>query len=145
MPALGARYRLLAMEVVERLEDLPTEEPRLGHGDLKCDNILAAEDRIWLLDLDRTGLADPAMDLGKLLADLRWWGHHHSVDVAGLVRGFLEGYGPCDPARLSRARLIAVLYPAETCGAADPCSRLGLGYPGDAPSRRGRREPARER
>jgi len=110
MPALGARYRLLAMEVLERLEYLPEEELRLAHGDLKCDNILTSEDRIWLLDLDRTGLAEPAMDLGKLLADLRWWGQHYSVDVAGLVRKFLEGYGTCDPARISRARLIAVLY-----------------------------------
>jgi aminoglycoside phosphotransferase len=110
MPTLGARYRLLAMEVLERLEDLPEEELRLAHGDLKCDNILTAGDRIYLLDLDRTGLAEPAMDLGKLLADLRWWGQHYSVDVAGLVRKFLEGYGPCDAARISRARLIAVLY-----------------------------------
>ena len=110
IPTLGARYRLLAMEVLEQLEDLPEEELRLAHGDLKCDNILTAEDRIWLLDLDRTGLAEPAMDLGKLLADLRWWGQHYSVDVAGLVKAFLEGYGPCDSARISRARLIAVLY-----------------------------------
>jgi aminoglycoside phosphotransferase len=110
MPKLGARYRLLAMEVLERLEDLPKEELRLAHGDLKCDNILTTGDRIWLLDLDRTGLAEPAMDLGKLLADLHWWGQHYSVDVARLVRKFLEGYGPCDPARISRARLIAVLY-----------------------------------
>jgi hypothetical protein len=110
IPTLGARYRLLAMEVLARLEDLPEEELRLAHGDLKCDNILTAEDRIWLLDLDRTGLAEPAMDLGKLLADLRWWGQHYSVDVVGLVKAFLEGYGPCDPVRISRARLIAVLY-----------------------------------
>ena len=109
-PALGARYHGLAMEVLERLEDLPADEPRLAHGDLKCDNILTAGDLIYLLDLDRTGLADPAMDLGKLLADLRWWADHYSVEVTGPIRQFLEGYGPCDPARFSRARLIAVLY-----------------------------------
>ena len=110
MPTAGERYRRLATELVERLEEVPAEDPRLGHGDLKCDNILAAGDRIFLLDLDRTGLADPAMDLGKLLADLRWWGHHHGVDVAALAGAFLDGYGLCDPARLSRARLIAVLF-----------------------------------
>lgn len=110
IPALGARYRMLATEVVQRLEDLPAEDPRLGHGDLKCDNILAAGDRIFLLDLDRTGLLDPAIDLGKLFADLRWWGHHHSVDVVRLITGFLDGYGPCDPARLSRAHLVDVLF-----------------------------------
>ncbi len=110
VPAVGARYRLLAAEVVQRLDNLPAEEPRLSHGDLKCDNILAAGDRICLLDLDRSGLADPAMDLGKLLADLAWWGHHHGADAAPLIRGFLEGYGSCDPARLVRARLIAVLF-----------------------------------
>jgi aminoglycoside phosphotransferase (APT) family kinase protein len=110
IPAVGARYRQLAAEVLERLEDLPTEQARIAHGDLKCDNILVAGDRIWLLDLDRAGLADPAMDLGKMLADLRWWGRQHSIEVASLVERFLEGYGPCDPARYSRARLIAVLY-----------------------------------
>jgi aminoglycoside phosphotransferase len=110
LPAVWERYRLLAAEALERLEDLPQEGVRLGHGDLKCDNILAAGDRICLLDLDRTGLADPAMDLGKMLADLRWWGQQHSVDVAVLVSAFLEGYGPCDPARFARARLISVLY-----------------------------------
>ena len=110
LPDLSDRYRLLAMEVVERLAALPSEEPRLGHGDLKCDNILAAGDRVHLLDLDRTGLAEPAMDLGKFLADLAWWGQHHGVDVSGLIRDFLGAYGPCDPTRLSRARLIAVLY-----------------------------------
>ena len=110
LPSVGARYQLLAAEVLERLEDVPTEDPRLGHGDLKCDNILAAGDRIFLLDLDRTGPADPAMDLGKFLADLRWWGHHHSVDVARPVREFLNGYGQCDPARLTRAHLISVLF-----------------------------------
>ena len=110
LPEVAVRYRVLAMEVLERLEDLPSEDPRLGHGDLKCDNILVAENRVHLLDLDRTGLAEPAMDLGKFLADLAWWGHRHGVDVAGPVRDFLEAYGPCDPARLSRARLIAVLY-----------------------------------
>ena len=50
------------------------------------------------------------MDLGKFLADLAWWGQHHGVDVSGLIRDFLGAYGPCDPTRLSRARLIAVLY-----------------------------------
>jgi aminoglycoside phosphotransferase (APT) family kinase protein len=110
MPAVGARFRRLAMEVVDRLEELPAEDLRIGYGDLKCDNIIAADDRIWLLDLDRTGLADPAMDLGKLLADLRWWASYYSIDLTGVVRHFFEGYGPCDPDRLARARLIAVLY-----------------------------------
>jgi hypothetical protein len=110
LPAVWERYSTLAREAVEQFEDLPAEEVRLGHGDLKCDNIIAAGDRICLLDLDRSGLADPAMDLGKVLADLCWWARQHSVDETVLVAGLLEGYGPCDPARLARARLIAVLY-----------------------------------
>ena len=110
LPAVWERYSTLALEAVDQFEGLPAEEVRLGHGDLKCDNILATEDRIWLLDLDRSGLADPAMDLGKVLADLQWWACQHSVDSAVLVAGLLEGYGPCDPARLARARVIAVLY-----------------------------------
>ena len=127
VPAVAARYRLLAVEVAQRLDNLPEEEPRLSHGDLKCDNILAAEDRICLLDLDRSGLADPSMDLGKLLADLRWWGLHHGVDVAALIRGFLQGYGPCDPARLVRARLIAVLFQLKLAARRTPVHSVDWG------------------
>ena len=36
-------------------------------------------------------------------------GRQHSVDLAVLVAGLLEGYGPCDPPGW-RGRLIAVLY-----------------------------------
>jgi aminoglycoside phosphotransferase len=110
VPALSARFRELAGEAVEHLDRLPAEDARIGHGDLKCDNLIASDGRIWLLDLDRTGLAEPALDLGKLLADLAWWGRHHAIDVRGVVAAFLEGYGPCGDLRLARARLVAVLF-----------------------------------
>ena len=81
------------------------------------------------------------MDLGKFLADLRWWGHRHSVDLARLVQEFLDRYGPCDPARITRARLISVLSHLKL-GTPNPRSRRGLGCAGNAPGQRGSRKPA---
>ena len=47
---------------------------------------------MYLLDLDRTGLAEPAMDLGKFLADLRWWGTTTGLTF-GLIRASSGGTG----------------------------------------------------
>jgi aminoglycoside phosphotransferase len=120
LPEVGTRYRLLTTEVVDRLDALPQEKPSLTHGDVKCDNLVADADRICLLDLDRSGLADPAMDLGKFLADLRWWCRSSVVDVTPLARALVAGYGSCPPARWSRARLLAVLFQLKLAARRSP-------------------------
>ena len=88
---------------------MPAEEVRLGHGDLKCDNILATEDRICLLDLDRSGLADPAMDLGQVLADLQWWAASTRSTRQSWSRP-PRGVWAVRSGLAVAARLIAVLY-----------------------------------
>ncbi len=124
LPTLGCRLRRMLDGVGEMVQGLPAEAPTLTHGDAKCDNLLVDRDRLTVIDLDRCGYADPALDIGKLLADLRWWCERiglHPGTVQGL---FLAGYGDCDRARLARARAYEVLFQvkiaARRLGVADP-------------------------
>ena len=83
----------------------------------------------------REGAAFRPMDLGKFLADLAWWGQHHGVDVSGLIRDFLERVRAVRPdSALPSAPDRCVVSP-EACRPTDPCSRPGLGFPGDPPGR----------
>ena len=142
LPAVWERYRMLAMEALDRLEGLPAEELRLGHGDLKCDNILAAEDRICLLDLDRTGLADPAMDLGKFLPICVVGAASHSVDVGGTGPGLPRGLWAVRPGPARACAPDRGAVPASSSRPGVPEFTPRLGRPDDASGRRGGREPA---
>jgi hypothetical protein len=54
-------------------------------------------------------LAEPALDLGKFLADLAWW-VPDDAQRGRLEEAFRAGYGPCDLVRWRRAALWAVLF-----------------------------------
>jgi hypothetical protein len=73
--------------------------------------------------VDRTGAAEPSLDLGKLLADMAWW-CSDTVKAQALGAAFRAGYGRCDPARWARAELWAVLFDlkiaARRCAVHDP-------------------------
>lgn len=122
LPAVGTTYADIVAGVVERLDSLPAEEATLIHGDLKADNVLVHRDQLYTLDLDRACWADPALDLGKLLADLRWWSRS-AQDPSGAESALRAGYGPC-PARWARAEALASLfqakYAARRCLVHDP-------------------------
>lgn len=103
LPEVGARITSL----LERAEDLyarlPAEAPTFVHGDVKLDHLWATPGGIVLIDFDAAGTGDPALDVGKLLADLRWRGWP-------LEQAALQGYGDAPPARLRRARVWEVLW-----------------------------------
>jgi len=66
---------------------------------------LVARGPVTLIDFDRCAFADPAFDVGRLLADLHWW--FTTYDQDGLEQAqaqFLKGYAPGND-RLLRARL----------------------------------------
>jgi hypothetical protein len=92
-------------------ERLPAEPPTFTHSDFKADHLLASPDGLTLIDFDTCALADPALDLGKFLADLDWW--FHLTRTSGVTQAqetFLQGYALGDEAgRLSRARLYHAL------------------------------------
>jgi len=123
LPGAGATYTALLAEATERLDRDHGEPLVLCHGDLKCDNLLVHESGLRILDLDRARMAEPALDLGKLLADLRWW-RPAAAERRPLVEAFHAGYGPCDPSRWARAELWAVTYQlrhvARRCAVHEP-------------------------
>ena len=96
--------------------DLPQEEPTFTHSDFKADHLLSTPQGLTLIDLDTCTLTDPALDLGKFLADLEWWFTRQGISgVEEAQMEVLKGYrgeGKPDPFlsdRLARARLFHVL------------------------------------
>jgi Ser/Thr protein kinase RdoA (MazF antagonist) len=107
---VGLDYLALVDEIAAELDDIPTEAPTFAHGDLKSDNVLASPEGIRLLDLDRCGPADPALDLAKFAADLRWWSGADEDRANSLIDAFRAGYGAGDPARWDRAVPLSRLF-----------------------------------
>ena len=95
---------------------LPQEKPTFTHSDFKADHLLSTPQGLTLIDFDTCKLTDPALDIGKFLADLEWW--FTSTRISGLKEAqteLLNGYlgeGEHDQfiyERLARARLFHVL------------------------------------
>jgi Ser/Thr protein kinase RdoA (MazF antagonist) len=122
-PEVWAKYDAVLTEVEKNLDRIPQHSPTLIHGDLKSDNLLVSGGQLHVLDLDRAAWADPALDLGKLLADLYWWCRDEARSSA-LGAAFRSGYGAGDPQLWLRADLLAELYrllfAARRCVVHDP-------------------------
>ncbi|HYT26519.1 MAG TPA: aminoglycoside phosphotransferase family protein, partial [Actinomycetota bacterium] len=117
LPEVGARIADLLDRARELHARLPQEAPAFAHGDYKADHLWVSPRGLTLIDFNTCSLADPALDVGKFLADLHWW--HAATDGRGIRRAqqrFLEGYGPEAPpagARMLRARLYEALVLAK--------------------------------
>ena len=114
LPAVGQTVQRLCAEIPEVYAALPQEAPSFVHGDWKADHLLVAPNStapLTLIDFDTCALADPALDIGKFLADLTWW--YTTGQRSGLTQtqnAFLAGYNLTpDHPRLRRARLWAAL------------------------------------
>lgn len=110
LPSAGHAYETLVSDIARDLDRWPIEPATLIHGDLKCDNVMTTGRQLQLLDFDRASHGDPALDLAKFVADLRWWGATWGLRSEELIAAFRAGYGPCDDARWGRARSLAVLF-----------------------------------
>jgi len=109
-PATGAAIQAVLARVQAFHTRLPQERVAFVHGDFKLDHLCAAPGALTVLDLDRCCAGDPALDIGKLLADLRWWYTGTGGDFGRGRWQFLDGYfGERTPPRLLRARLYEAL------------------------------------
>jgi len=94
---------------------LPQEKPTFTHSDFKADHLLCTPQGLTLIDFDTCKLADPALDIGKFLADLEWWFMLKGISgveeaQAELLGGYLAGERDhIIHERLARARLFHVL------------------------------------
>ena len=108
------------LEIVDRAEEryssLPQENPTFTHADFKSDHLLTTPQGLTLIDFDTCTLTDPALDIGKFLADLEWWFTLKGISgveeaQAQLLKGYL-GEGEPDHLineRLARSRFFHVL------------------------------------
>ena len=95
---------------------LPQEKPTFTHSDFKSDHLLTTAQGLTLIDFDTCTLTDPALDIGKFLADLEWWFTRKGIpDVEEAQAAVLKGYvGDGEPGsdireRLRRSRAFQVL------------------------------------
>jgi len=72
---------------------LPPEAPTFIHGDFKADHLWVSGGGLTVLDFGSCAIGDPALDVGKFLADLRWWSALSGRGSASMRRAFLESYG----------------------------------------------------
>ena len=108
------------LEILDRAQEyyasLPQEKPTFTHADFKSDHLLSTPDGLTLIDFDTCTLTDPALDLGKFLADLEWWFTLKGISgvreaQTELLKGYL-GEGKPDQTlyeRLARAKLFYAL------------------------------------
>ena len=114
LPPTGASLDELLERARKLHARLPGEPPVFAHGDYKADHLLATPSGLTVIDFDTCSLADPALDLGKLMADLRFWAARgRAVDPEKVLAQMLEGYGPAPAERLLRARLYEAVVLAK--------------------------------
>lgn len=70
-PALGAQLESLLGRLDPLARDLASAEPSFIHDGFKPAQVLLDDDRVRIIDFDGSGLGDPAMDVGKFMAQLR--------------------------------------------------------------------------
>jgi len=103
-------------ELEKQYADLPQESPTFTHSDFKADHLLATPQGLTLIDLDTCTLTDPALDIGKFLADLEWWFTLKGIPgveeaQAELIKGYVgdKPQAAIVAERMRRARLFRVL------------------------------------
>jgi len=108
------------LEILDKAQghysSLPQEKPTFTHSDFKSDHLLSTPQGLTLIDFDTCTLTDPALDIGKFLADLEWWFTLQGISgveeaQAELLKGY-SGEGKPDHTvyeRLARARLFYAL------------------------------------
>ena len=79
----------------EYYSPLPQEKPTFTHSDFKADHLSCTPQGLTLIDFDTCKLTDPALDIGKFLADLEWWFTLQGISgveeaQAELLKGYRE-------------------------------------------------------
>ncbi|MFP5347494.1 MAG: phosphotransferase [Actinomycetes bacterium] len=115
LPGTG-RTLMGLLDAVVRATQGSTQQLGLVHGDYKCDNLLAGDGSLRVVDLDRVAVGTPAQDVGKMCSDLRWWAAAHAGGVRetrqadDLVEGFLDASRCTGTTALRRVLAYEVLF-----------------------------------
>jgi hypothetical protein len=115
LPTAHASVQHILADAYMLHERMPREPPAFAHGDYKADHLWVTSRGMTVIDFDSCRLADPALDLGKFLADVQWWLDGAGGSTLEVARErFLRAYDPDVPReRLWRARLYEALVLAK--------------------------------
>jgi hypothetical protein len=115
LPSSGAVVQALLARAVELDDTLPREQPTFTHGDFIAEHIWVTSAGLVWIDFDNCFLADPALDIGKFLADLQLLYAAHDLPGVEEAQGaFLAGYQiDTPPERLLRARVYEAIKLAK--------------------------------
>jgi len=129
LPLTGAALRRTLTAAREAGERTGAGTATLVHGDFKLDHLLWDGVAVTVIDLDRARRGEPALDLGKLLADLRWRraraGEPEDGDAGERL---LRGYGPIGAHGRARVGLYEAVFLLKA--AARRASLLDSGWEG---------------
>jgi aminoglycoside phosphotransferase len=118
VPEIRAAVDEILATTTRLLRERPVAAWALVHGDLHLAQAHVADSRIWLIDLDNCGVADPAADIGNVLAFLQ-----AKTRRDGRLRGaFLDAYFARMPADILDR---VPIYEALTC-LRQACKRMRL-------------------
>jgi aminoglycoside phosphotransferase (APT) family kinase protein len=93
-PALAGWLRGILAPAEHTLETVPAQPHGLAHGDLTPSQLLFDGRRVGLLDFDKLCQAEPALDLGRFLAYLRFaLTKRGAQSTENLATRFIESYG----------------------------------------------------
>lgn len=117
-PSTGAMIKAVIDRAKELYERLPQEPPAFTHCDFRAEHAWVTPEGLTLIDFDSSHLSDPALDIGKFLADLVfWYDTWRQPDLGRAQDWFLAGYASGVPSdRLVRARLYQALELAKMAG-----------------------------
>ena len=111
LPDVGACIAEVLDRALAAHEALPQEPAGFIHGDFKTEHLWIEPAGLTLLDFDTCSVGDPAIDVGKFLADLTWW--YMTCRQPGIEEAqahFLDAYaGGAMTDRLKRARVYEAL------------------------------------
>ena len=115
LPASGDVVRGMLARAFELDALLPKEQPTFTHGDFISEHIWVTSAGLVFIDFDNCFLAEPALDIGKLLADLDlMYANYNLPGVEEAQEMFLSGYFKNRPnEQLLRARLYQAIKLAK--------------------------------
>jgi aminoglycoside phosphotransferase (APT) family kinase protein len=118
LPSVGAVLKAILERASELHEQLPREQPTFTHGDFISDHVWVTHEGLTFIDFDNRCLADPALDVGKFLADLQLlYLNNGQQGVEQAQEQFLAGYGSgLTPESVIRARLYEVIKLVKMTG-----------------------------
>jgi hypothetical protein len=126
LPSVGTMLRRTLAAARERGERAGEGRGVLIHGDFKLDHLLWDNGTVTVIDLDRARAGEPALDVGKMLADLRWR-RAGATAVGDPPRDrLMRGYGPAGTDAGNRASLYEAVFLAKA--AARRASLLDPGW-----------------